>query len=266
MIRLLILVIIAFSISFTHQNNKTPYLSKLIISPDKDPCNAPNAIFREEYSNNNLALEFGYDGDFKKQDTIRFSYKNDSLFIKVIQRNKPRIVFKNGIPDTLPGLRDEEECECYTLFNLEIKDLPGKPKCIVVNKYIHDDKLGFVTGNYLQKARASIQSMEKSKKFLLDSAFVLPPHLNSYPDMDALTWYLKLRGSLCIKVLDADTPSEHELVKRLQRLLIKKRMICPTRVSEVLNGKVFDSDSTTITIKISETGSFLFPEYNWRTR
>jgi len=87
-----------------------------------------------------------------------------------------------------------------------------------------------------------------------------------YPDIRDLAWYLKRRGTLSIAVMDADTESEKKLLTQLQKLFIKYEMICPTRISGVLDNKVLDNDSTTISIKISDTRSFLFPDYNWRKR
>jgi hypothetical protein len=264
--RLLIILIVFLCTGFGHQKDPSPQLAVLTIIPDKDACNAPNAIFEQRYSDKKLILSFGYDRYFEKQDTINFLYKNDSLYIKVVKRNKPGIIFKDGIPDTLPGLRGDPDCECFTLFKLEIRELPEKPACIVVDKYVHDETLGFIGRNYISQIRSKIEAIEKSEKYRLDSIFIVGPELRSSPTIDDLAWYLKLRGTLSIEVLDADTEPEKELVARLQKLFIKLRMICPTRISEKLDKKMPDKDSLTVHVKISDTKSFLFADYNWKKR
>jgi hypothetical protein len=261
MLRPFIFIVTLLCVSFIHQPQKSPRLTKLTVVEDKDNCTAPNAVFEQKYLDKTLNLSFGYDDYFEKQDTIAFSLKKDSLFLKIIKRYKREIVFKDGKADTLPGRRSDPDCECYTLFKLEIKDLPNLPKHIIVNNYIHDTNLGFVNLNYLSQHTEKIQKIEESRKYVLDSLFILPTNLRSFADISELAWYLKRRGSLQIQVLDADSESEKKLVSQLQKLLIKYEMICPTRTSIALNNKVVDNDSTSIAVKILDSKSFLFPEY-----
>jgi hypothetical protein len=266
MVRRSILIIIIFSISFTSFKDKTPRLSKLTITTDRDQCTGPNAVILQKYTDNNFVLSFGYNDYFKKQDTINFLYKNDTLNIKIIVREKPRIIFKNGIQDTVPGLREDPDCECFTLFELEIRNLPQKPKHILVNKYIHDDEIGFVTIDNRERYRASAQRIKNKLNFSLDTPFVLNLGSNVYPDLTDIGSYLRYRGSLNLTILDADTKFEKELFKRTQNFLMKKIDICPTRISENIDNNLMDQDSTSITVKISDTKSFLFPEYNWKKK
>ena len=266
MVKLLALIIIILGISFSFHKDKTPRLSKLTITTDRDQCNGPHAVILQKYIRNTFVLSFGYSDYFEKQDTISFLYKKDSLFIKIIVREKPRTIFKNGIQQTVPGLRDKPDCDCFTLFELEIQNIPQKPKHILVNKYIHDDELGFVTIDNRERSRTSLQTLKKKLNFTIDTPFVLNLGSNVYPDIKDLGWYLKYRGSLKLSILDADTKFEKELFTRTQNFLMKKIDICPTRISENLDNKLNDKDSTSITVKVSETKSFLFPEYNWRKK
>ncbi len=186
--------------------------------------------------------------------------------IQILERNPPRVIVRNGVEEIVSGYRDEPDCECYSLVELEFKGISRNPKCILINQFVHDENYGLVEMNALKRLRENGSALDKNGKFRPDSLFEIKPLYKGYPSLGDLPDYMDYKGTFALVVIDVDTPAESLLVKRIQRELVRRKLICETRTQIALQKDFNDQDSTSVWLKLTDTRSFKFPEHRPRKK
>jgi hypothetical protein len=112
-----------------------PKLIRLNISECIENCREPDKIISESYADNVYHINFGMHLNCNGQDTLGLKLKGDTLKIKVLPTRKSQraIVEDNG--DTT-WITPNAACVCYYRFTAEIKNLPGQPKVVSVNRKV----------------------------------------------------------------------------------------------------------------------------------
>lgn len=130
--QIFILLFLTYS-GLTNRPADKPLLTSLKISECIENCKDPDKIISESYIDNVYKINFGMLLNCNGQDTISIRFKGDTLKIKVLPtRKSQRVIIEDNGDTTL--VTSTAACDCYYKFAAEIKNLPGQPKVISVNK------------------------------------------------------------------------------------------------------------------------------------
>lgn len=247
-----------------------PQLTSLSISECTNICTAPNAVFKQEFTNEHYKISFGLLETCHHNDTLLINLVADTIKIQIGERKLIKTINLEGITYTTFKPSDEEECDCFYKYELNISNLKLIPKQIVVENKIHDEKHGFIPLKLKKDStfNKNISEFEfpVGKQFLLtglrDQSSYLRMFLKSNPSLKIKVFYPDNINKFTNKQID----EYNSLVKTIFDDMLKYGEICEYRLNfmDFTKKKIIQSKkskhNTDIPIYalIIDTGSFLF--------
>lgn len=124
-----------------------PVASRVSISACVENCPAAQRIFSSHFKRHTYSLKFGIVLNCATRELYSVDYARDALRLDFEPAKGKMVVrIKDGQPDT-GYVRTGALCDCYFNIDLELKNIPQEPKCVIVNKRRHDAVKGFVVLN-----------------------------------------------------------------------------------------------------------------------